>query len=100
MCLANIGPVPFSVPDHNGAGDPHAHDWDWDNWDPATKPDTARQPGRPIGANETPPVAKYVAGGIIGIGTGYLIYQIVKDAVAVAGAPETGGASLGLFFVP
>jgi uncharacterized protein YukE len=31
--------------DHNGAGDPHAHDWDW-----SKRP--ARQPARPIGQNE------------------------------------------------
>ncbi len=31
--------------DHTGAGDPHAHDWDWTKTPP-------RQPPRPIGPNE------------------------------------------------
>jgi RHS repeat-associated protein len=34
--------------DHTGAGDPHAHDWDWTKSPP-------RQPPRPIRPGETPP---------------------------------------------
>lgn len=38
----------FDFGHDHGSGDPHAHDWDW------TKT-PLRQPGRPIGPNETPP---------------------------------------------
>jgi RHS repeat-associated protein len=46
-----------------------------------------------------PTTQEFVAAGA-GIGIGYLVYQIGKDVIAVGLAPETGGASLGLCFVP
>lgn len=38
--------------------------------------------------------------GIVVAGSGYLVYQGVKDTIAIFGAPETGGASLLLLAVP
>ncbi len=45
---------------------------------------------------------KTIIVGSVGIGAVslYFLYQGLKDTVAVAGAPETGGASLVLIFVP
>jgi RHS repeat-associated protein len=48
--------------DYEGAGDPHAHGWDWSNPNP-------RGPARPIGPNESPPAAKavIVGGGLAAV---------------------------------
>jgi hypothetical protein len=35
----------FGEDQNHGAGDPHAHDWDWTKTPP-------RQPGRPLGPDE------------------------------------------------
>jgi len=62
--------------DH-GAGDPHAHDWDW-----GTKP--PRQPGRPLTPEEQANIKKTAAGVVVGVGTGYIIYRVIRFLPSLA----------------
>jgi RHS repeat-associated protein len=61
--------------DH-GAGDPHAHDWDWGKKPP-------RQPARPLTPEEQANV-KRVAAGAAAIGTGYIIYRVIRFLPSLA----------------
>jgi len=54
--------------DH-GAGDPHAHDWDWTKKPP-------RQPGRPL----TPEEQKNLKRAAGGVSAGVIIYWIISEA--------------------
>ena len=60
--------------DH-GAGDPHAHDWDWSKASP-------RGPGRPLTPEEKQAL-KRVGEGAAAVGTGYIIYRVVRMAPSV-----------------
>jgi hypothetical protein len=62
--------------DH-GAGDPHAHDWDW-----GTKP--PRQPGRPLTPEEQANISKVAAGAAAGVATGYIIYRVIRFLPSLA----------------
>ena len=62
--------------DH-GAGDPHAHDWDWGKKPP-------RQPGRPLTPEEQANIKKTAAGVVVGVGTGYIIYRVIRFLPSLA----------------
>lgn len=62
---------------HNGAGDPHAHDWDWGKKPP-------RQPARPLTPEEQKNV-KRVAGGVT---AGVIIYWVVSEASRILFPPR------------
>ena len=61
--------------DH-GAGDPHAHDWDWSKARP-------RQPGRSLTPEEKKAL-KRTGEGAAALGTGYIIYRVVRMLPSLA----------------
>jgi RHS repeat-associated protein len=67
--------------DHNGTGDPHAHDWDWSKEKP-------RQPARPLTPDEVKPrsILDWVSDHKGAIITGAIIVIAVGATVATGGA--------------
>lgn len=67
--------------DHNGTGDPHAHDWDWSKEKP-------RQPARPLTPDEVKPrsILDWVSDHKGAIITGAIVVIAIGATVATGGA--------------
>lgn len=64
-------------PEHGGAPDPHAHDWDWGKKPPR------QTPGRALTPEEQETIKKAAAGAAV-VGTGYIIYRVVRFLPSLA----------------